>query len=153
RASMAIGCAREVARRVLKSARMNERRRTRFSTRLEVAYHVFDARGGELDIGRLTRARTGDVGDGGLFLARVALPMGTRLHFYLSLDGNRTVEGFGVVAHERPRFDAWAGETPGVGVRFTWLGRDARARLDQFLDERRAIDRAAMQAALSRARA
>ena len=131
---------------------MNERRLPRFSTRLPIAFHVFEARRGALEVGALARATTRDVGPNGCFLAHVTLAPGTRVHFYLALpDG--CVEGFGVITHEHPRFDAFCGETPGVGVRFTRLSHAARARIDRFVDERRAVDRAAMRAALDRARA
>jgi len=145
--------ARRVARNLLSIARMNERRLPRYSTRLPVRYQIFDARGGELELGRLDGARTRDLGADGLFLAYVDLPIGTRLHFYFELPERGCVEAFGVVTHETPRLDAWGAETPGVGVRFTRLSPHARARLDQWLDERRALDQAALNAALGRARA
>jgi hypothetical protein len=132
---------------------MNERRLPRFTTRLPVRYQIFDGRGGELRLGRLDGARTRDLGSDGLFLAYVDLPVGTRLHFYCELPERGCFEAFGVVSHQRARLDAWAGETPGVGVRFTRLSPHARARLDQWLDERRAVDEASLKAALDRARA
>ncbi len=132
---------------------MNERRQPRFGTRLPIRYQVFDREGDELSLGRLEAGRTRDVGRDGLFLAHCELPVGTRLHFYFELPERGCVEAFGVVVHERPRLDAFGAETEGVGVRFTRVSPHARARLDRFVDERRALDEAAMRAALARARA
>ena len=111
-----------------------DRRRPRYSTRMLVRYHVWTSQGGQLELGELSAARAADLGANGLFLDGVQLPAGTRLHFFLSLpDGSGCVEGFGRVMHAT---------RSGVGIRLQRMSARDRARLDGYLDERRAIEAA-----------
>lgn len=133
----------------------SERRAPRWSTRIPVRYHVFDARSGQLELGRLEGARARDIGSKGLFLQQVELPVGTRIHFFFELPetAGGCIEAFGEVVHGRPRLDAMGHEVPGAGVRFLRLSTRDRARLDQYLNERKMIDAAYLSAHAVRVRA
>lgn len=132
-----------------------DRRRPRWSTRLPVRYQVFDGRSGTLELGSLTAARARDLGERGMFLQQVALPVGTRLHLFFELPESwgGCVEAFGEVVHARPRLDVMGNEIAGVGVRFSWMSAHDRARLEAYLRERRSIDAACLSAAEVRRRA
>ena len=133
----------------------SERRAPRWSTRLPVRYQVFDARSGQLTLGRLASARARDIGPNGLFLAQVELPESTPLHFFFELPETwgGCIEAFGRVVHTRPRLDATGHEVAGVGVRLLRMAPRDRARLDHYLAERRSIDAAYLSAGEVRARA
>src|SRR3954447_14597252 len=100
-----------VARRVLLShtampmttSSPTARRAPRWSTRLPVRYQVFDARSGQLNVGRLATARARDIGPNGLFLSQVELPPGTPLRFFFELPETwgGCIEAFGRVVHGR----------------------------------------------------
>jgi len=132
-----------------------DRRQPRWGTRLPVRYHVFDGRTGRLEITRLHTSRAYDIGEQGLFLARVDAPIGTRLHFFFELPEvwGGLVEAFGEIVHLQPRLDATGFETPGAGVRLLRMSPRDRARLDRYLAERRRIDAAYLSAAEVRRRA
>ncbi|MGZ3442439.1 MAG: hypothetical protein ACXVDD_23120, partial [Polyangia bacterium] len=100
-------------------------------------------------------ARAYDIGENGLFRSRVSVPVGTRLHFFFELPESwgGLIEAFGEVVHSQPRFDTTGFETPGVGVRLLRMTPRDRARLDQYLAERRLIDAAYLSAAEVRRRA
>jgi hypothetical protein len=129
-----------------------ERRQQRYSTRVLVRYHVFDAKAGELNVGQIVATQARDFSRSGLFLAGVDLPTGTRLHFYFDLPSG-CVEAFGEVVHDHPRWETLGGEREGCGIRLLSLPAGDRARLDRFLQERREADLAAANGALVRVRA
>ena len=131
------------------------RRAPRWGTRIPVRFHVFDGRTGRLQMTGLDSARAYDIGEQGLFLSRVDLPVGTRLHFFFELPESwgGLVEAFGEVVHTQPRLDTTGFETPGAGVRLLRMSPRDRARLDRYLAERRMIDAAYLSAAEVRRRA
>jgi hypothetical protein len=102
---------------------------------------------GQLVLGPLYGALARDVGAGGLFLAGPRLACGTRLHLYVELPDGNCVEAWGEVAHRGPRVDAHAhAPVDGVGVRLVRVSPRDAARLERFLDERRAIEEATTRA-------
>jgi hypothetical protein len=121
-----------LARRLLETQLVSNRKELRVPTRQVVRYHVFEIEGDELHVARIGTTLASDISAAGMFLSHAALRPGTHIHFYFELPGGY-IEATGKVVHNQHRVDGAGIARPGAGVRFIRMSASDRARLETFL--------------------